>query len=108
MTSPPQEFAVGLQPERTLLAWRRTALSLGAACLAGARLAFDRYGAGAAVIGVIGLALAGATYVAANRRYRRILQPRPGTDPFPPAGLVASLLTVTTLTVGLLSVLYVM
>ncbi len=92
----------GLQPERTLLAWRRTALSLAAASVVAVRLTLGSYGPAAVVLGVGGLLLAGAAFLAADRRYRA-----GGASGRPAAGAPAALLTVTTVLVGLLAALYV-
>lgn len=94
----------GLQPERTLLAWRRTALSLGLAGVVAARLTLDSYGPAAVTLGVAGLLLAAAAYLAAARRYRRAGAP---TGAPAAAGTAAALLAATTLAIGLLAALYV-
>ena len=65
-------FDVGLQPERTLLAWRRTALALIVASAVEVRLAMEHLGGLAIVIGVVGILFAGATYIGATVRYRRM------------------------------------
>jgi len=70
MTDDPP-FDRGLQPERTLLAWRRTALALGVGSLVGARLALPVLGAIALVAGLVGACAALAAYLAASVRYRR-------------------------------------
>ncbi len=64
-------FDPGLQAERTLLAWRRTALSLGVASAVALRLAAPEFGAVAVLIGVAALLLCFAVYVAVSARYRR-------------------------------------
>ncbi len=61
----------GLQPERTALAWRRTALSLVVVSLGAARLLPAQLGAGAVVLGVAGAAGGVAVHVLAGRRARR-------------------------------------
>lgn len=72
MTLADRPFDTGLQPERTLLAWRRTTLALAVASTLEVRLAMDQLGELALVLGGIGLVLAGATYVGATVRYRRM------------------------------------
>lgn len=94
----------GLQPERTLLAWRRTALSLGLAGVLAVRLTLDRHGPAVVVLGLLGLGLAGAAYLAANGRYRRA-NGTPGG--LPAVGAAAALLAATTLAIGVLATLYV-
>lgn len=64
-------FDVGLQPERTLLAWRRTCLSFAVASAAAARASFEIFGLLSVIVGVIGVSLAIATYIAASTGYRR-------------------------------------
>lgn len=61
----------GLQPERTLLAWRRTCLSFALASLVGARFTIDALGVFAVVVGVLGAGLAAAAYFAAAAGYQR-------------------------------------
>lgn len=64
-------FDVGLQPERTLLAWRRTCLSFAVASAAAARASFEIFGLLSVIVGVVGVGLAVATYIAASAGYRR-------------------------------------
>lgn len=66
-------FDPGLQPERTELAWRRTALALGAGSLVALRLLPVAFGHPAwAFGGVAGLAMAATLWLAARRRYRAV------------------------------------
>jgi uncharacterized membrane protein YidH (DUF202 family) len=64
-------FDVGLQPERTLLAWRRTALAVAAGSAVVARLSMDTSWPLLALAGIAGIALAATGYVVASVRYRR-------------------------------------
>lgn len=61
----------GLQPERTLLAWRRTCLAFGVASLVGMRFTVEAMGILAVVAGVIGAGLAVLAYALAATGYRR-------------------------------------
>lgn len=60
----------GLQPERTALAWRRTALSVLVGSAAGARLLAPQLGVFAVVAGVLGCAFGAWMYVSAGARGR--------------------------------------
>ncbi|MEV0893971.1 DUF202 domain-containing protein [Promicromonospora sp. NPDC050262] len=93
--SPPrsgQAPVPGLQPERTELAWRRTALSVAAVSLVGARLLPALFGSTVWLLpGLAGLMLAGYLLIASRRRHgRRVPVPArgPGHDS-PGAGLLA-------------------
>lgn len=65
-------FDAGLQPERTLLAWRRTALALGVAAVVAARLTLAVIGIAGVLVGLLGVIAALAAYVFAARRYRSV------------------------------------
>lgn len=66
-------FDPGLQPERTELAWRRTALALGAGSLIALRLLPVAFGHPAwAFGGVAGLVAAAVLWLSARRRYRAV------------------------------------
>ena len=67
--SPP--FDVGLQPERSALAWRRTALALTVGPLVMARLLGGALGGWAVVLAVAGVAFGLFLLVASAARYRR-------------------------------------
>ena len=65
------QFDPGLQPERTQLAWRRTALSLAIGSLIAARALPVMFSSGAWIIpGILGVAAAGALWAAGGRRAR--------------------------------------
>ena len=51
-------FDPGLQPERTLLSWRRTCLALAVASLVSVRFAAEILGVAAIAFGVVGLVMA--------------------------------------------------
>jgi hypothetical protein len=64
-------FDPGLQPERTALAWRRTGLAVAVGAIAGTRLLAPALGAGALVVGLLGLSLAVLLVLGSTRRARR-------------------------------------
>lgn len=64
-------FDRGLQPERTLLAWRRTCLALAVGGALGLRLT-SHLGVAVALAGVACIVAATAAGVAADGRYRRM------------------------------------
>jgi uncharacterized membrane protein YidH (DUF202 family) len=63
----------GLQPERTILAWRRTGLAIAVGGCFAARLMPEALGAWSLAVGLLVLVCAAATLVAAERRFRRML-----------------------------------
>jgi uncharacterized membrane protein YidH (DUF202 family) len=65
-------FDAGLQPERTLLAWRRTCLAIAAGFVATIKYFTDAIGAVAIVLGVVGIGLAGVAWLVCTLRYRRV------------------------------------
>ncbi|NHI17666.1 DUF202 domain-containing protein [Microbacterium excoecariae] len=64
-------FDPGLQPERTLLAWRRTCLAFAVASLVAARFTLDEFGILSIFLGLAGAGLAAGAYFAAAHGYRR-------------------------------------
>ncbi|GAA5127280.1 DUF202 domain-containing protein [Pseudonocardia adelaidensis] len=72
MTDGGRIFDPGLQPERTALAWRRTGLAVAVGAVAGMRVLTPALGAGAVVVGLLGLALATLLVVGSMRRARRV------------------------------------
>lgn len=65
-------FDAGLQPERTALAWRRTALAIAVGSLAGARVLSHVFGAWALLPAGLGLALAVGIMVVVHRRHLEV------------------------------------
>lgn len=63
-------FDPGLQPERTALAWRRTALALFVGSLVAMRILPEVLGGWAVVLGLAGVIAAGGLLWAVHRRYR--------------------------------------
>lgn len=70
-SSPQQPFDPGLQPERTALAWRRTALTALAGALLTMRILPTQLGAWATAAAALLAALAAVILTATHRRYRR-------------------------------------
>ncbi|MFN3866366.1 MAG: DUF202 domain-containing protein [Demequina sp.] len=99
-------FDEGLQAERTLLAWRRTALSFVVASLVGIQVMAD---AGAAVIALAlaGVGLGAIAYVVASARYRTAHAQLMtyGTSPRPGLALVA--MSASVLVLGIACGVYV-
>ncbi|TQM10038.1 DUF202 domain-containing protein [Pseudonocardia kunmingensis] len=87
--SQPALFDPGLQPERTLLAWRRTVLSLAVGSLVALRVLPPVLGEWAIGPGVVGVVLSGVLWVLAGRRaaagYRAL---RDGSAALPGGGLL--------------------
>lgn len=99
-------FDPGLQPERTELAWRRTALALGAGSLVALRLLPVAFGHPAwAFGGVVGLAVAATFWLAARRRYRAVngVLGRDGDRGMLPGASMLASLAVLVLAIGLVS-----
>ncbi|WP_406249057.1 DUF202 domain-containing protein [Microbacterium sp. M] len=88
------QYDPGLQPERTQLAWRRTALSIAVVSLIAARALPLILGSGVWVIpGVVGVAVSALFWVAAARRARAVDQALSARHPdrMPDARLIAGL-----------------
>lgn len=101
-TSPPQDspYDEGLQPERTLLAWRRTALALAVAGIVAVRFGMDVFGVAALVICIIAVLLATGAYVAALHRYRRAHRGLTTSGELWTGGTSALLLSLSVLVIG--------
>ena len=98
-------FDPGLQPERTELAWRRTALTLAVGAVVSFRLLPPVLGLWSVGVGVAGLLLSAATWILAARRSRRIRHALlTSSGPLPGGGLALlhSLIVTVCAALGLL------
>jgi hypothetical protein len=100
-------FDPGLQPERTALAWRRTALSLAIGAIVSFRLLPPVLGLWSIGVGVAGLLLCAATWILAGRRAHRVQAALlTSSGPLPGGGLplLLTLAATGSATIGLLYV----
>ena len=65
-------FDAGLQPERTALAWRRTAMAVAVASLVALRILPEVLGSWALIPATLGAGVSFVAIVLTHRRYRRI------------------------------------
>lgn len=93
-------FDEGLQPERTLLAWRRTCLSFAIASILLARYALERFGFLAVILGLAAAGLSVAAYVMTSAAYRRVHESLLRDGRTGRGGLPFLLATLGALTVG--------
>jgi uncharacterized membrane protein YidH (DUF202 family) len=70
VTEEPVRRDAGLQPERTALAWQRSALALAAATIVIGRLTFSAVGLVALFIAALGVTHAAVVFATAQRHYR--------------------------------------
>lgn len=99
-------FDPGLQPERTELAWRRTALALGAGSLVALRLLPVAFGHPAwAFGGLAGLMLAAMLWISSRRRYRgvNLVLTSDGDRGMLPGASMIAILAVIAFAIGLVS-----
>ncbi len=106
MTRPEHPFDPGLQPERTLLAWRRTFLALGVAGAVAVRFAAAVSLFVAIPLGLVLVALALAGYVRIGRRYRRVHEGLHARGTLVTGGATITIMALTLLTVALSVVVY--
>jgi uncharacterized membrane protein YidH (DUF202 family) len=96
----------GLQPERTLLAWRRTCLAFVLASAVAVRFTVEIAGPIAVVIGVLGALLALGAYVGVHRRYRAALRSLVTRDVLDTGALPMLAATLAALAIGLIAAVY--
>ncbi|RUQ98346.1 DUF202 domain-containing protein [Labedella endophytica] len=97
-------FDPGLQPERTALAWRRTALALVVAAVVGIRVLPTLLGDWAMIPAGAGLVLAVIVLLASHRRYREhhVRLTTSTSDRIAlPDGALPALVAATTLAAGI-------
>lgn len=100
-------FDAGLQPERTELAWRRTALSLAVGSLIAMRLLPVQFGDVVWVLaGIAGLVASGAIGILARRRFRTVTTRllREDDAALMPGAAVLFVLTLFAVAVGAIAV----
>ena len=91
----------GLQPERTLLAWRRTCLALGLSVAVGVRYAADGDPATTILIGIPALVTVIGAYAMTAVRYRAVTATlTSGTPHLASGGRAITLLSLVTLGVA--------
>lgn len=102
-------FDPGLQPERTTLSWRRTALSIAVGSLIAMRLLPVWLGGAIWVMpGVVGLLGAGAVWAISRRRHRLFTaQLRDGAEPRTAGAAPLAALALGTVTAGVLGLILV-
>ncbi|WP_394939302.1 DUF202 domain-containing protein [Psychromicrobium sp. YIM B11713] len=87
MTADPPDrlFDPGLQPERTVLAWQRTALTLSVGAVAIGRVLLPVIGIASYALTFLGLVIVSLLWTEAGRRYRALnhalLSPVPAAPP---------------------------
>lgn len=106
MKQPDSPFDSGLQIERTLLAWRRTTLSVAVVSAAGVRFTAPVIGAGAIAVGAAGVLLALVAYLLTGIRYRQVHRSLQQSSVYTTKGWVPMVLAVATLLLGVLAMAY--
>ena len=103
MTEGPVPRDPGLQPERTALAWQRSALALAAATIVIGRLTFSAVGLIALIVVALGVVHAGVVFATAQRHYR-LRTGEAQVSPWP-IGVHAALLSAQVAALGMLEML---
>ena len=100
----------GLQPERTALAWQRTALALAVGALAAGRGLLPFVGLWCIPIAAIGVGFAAGLYVSASRRYRAVHAHLTTVDAssLPTGGRLVAATASTVLLFGVIALLWVL
>lgn len=108
MNSPESEgvFDPGLQPERTLLAWRRTCLSFGVGSVVAMRYMSEELGIWAVLLGLVGLALAATAYAVTSIGYSHEDRTLRNTGALRRSGIPIVLASLTALLLGALGTAY--
>jgi uncharacterized membrane protein YidH (DUF202 family) len=102
MSEDHQLFDAGLQPERTALAWRRTALSVGLGSLVAFRLLPELLGHPVwTLIGIIGMAGAAMVWWSSHRRYTVFYRDQAPHSPRSRGAWPMAILACSTLLLGL-------
>ena len=109
-SAPDELFDPGLQPERTALAWLRTALVITVGSLVGLRVLPHYWGAVGLVLAGAGALSSMALIALAGRRYRSTHRRLTGVSgPVPvPDGLLPALLALLSLTVAIVAAVLVL
>lgn len=101
-------YDTGLQLERTLLAWRRTALAVAVVSAAGIRFTAPVMGWLAIVLGAVGACLAATAYLGTGIRYRQLHDHLYEHHTHPADGWAPTTLSLAVGLLGLLALSYVL
>jgi uncharacterized membrane protein YidH (DUF202 family) len=103
MSAAPRPRDPGLQPERTTLAWQRSALALAGATIVVGRLTFGTVGLVALLVVALGVGHAAVIFATAQQHYR--IRTGDSTATQWPTGVHAALLCVQVTALGVLELL---
>lgn len=96
--TPPTPLDEGMPQERTLLAWRRTALTLAIGSFALARLALETSLVIAIVLAVVALIVVATVVINSLIRYKN-------EKPAPPSGATTALVAFVTITLAITEII---